>query len=209
MLYTKVFYENREMDNERLELTDKGSLYFLGENLTLRNCTLVIKVPRRNLFIDRVRFLDCTFEVKQQLTNYQQWIRASLQGCRFKGHFSGNDFGYWPGYGSQPEYQFGSIDVCDFSEARLDGCRFHGCDPRALRFPLWPCFTFVDPLRHAAVLRCGKWPEWFNDVIVQELHTQPSSTVALTYHAPSVAKRLRTTAEELRSVIEQFDCFSY
>jgi hypothetical protein len=31
MVYTKVFYENREMENERLELTDKNSLYFLAK----------------------------------------------------------------------------------------------------------------------------------------------------------------------------------
>jgi hypothetical protein len=205
-----VILENKEVQNERLELTDKGSLYYLGPNLTLRDCTLVTRVSGRNLLIRSAsRFIDCTFEVKQQLSNYQEWICASFKGCRFKGRFKGNDFGHWPEYGSQAEYQFGSLESCDFSEAWLDACRFHGCDVRTLRLPRWPFFTFVEPLRHATALRCGKWPEWFNDVIVQELHTHPPSTVALTYHAPSVAKRMRTTAEELRSVIEQFDCFFY
>jgi hypothetical protein len=205
-----VIFENSEIQDARLELTDKKANYILGPNLTLRNCTLVTKVSGRSLSLHHpIRFIDCTFEVKQQLSNYQQWIRVSLKGCLFKGRFSGNDFGHWPEYGKDPEYQFGALEDCDFSEAHLDACRFHGCDPRALRFPLWPYFTFVDPLRHATALRRGKWPEWFNDVIVQELHTHPSSTVALTYHAPSVAKRLRTTADDLKAVIEQFDCFVY
>jgi hypothetical protein len=45
--------------------------------LTLRNCTLVSKVSGRSLSFNQVHFIDCTFEVKQQLMNYQQWIRAS------------------------------------------------------------------------------------------------------------------------------------
>jgi hypothetical protein len=204
-----VIFENKEIQGERLELTDKKANYILGPNLTLRDCTLVTRVSGKWLSLRQARFIDCTFEVKQQLTNFQQWVRVSLQGCRFKGRLSGNDLGHWPEYGNDPNSRYGSIEDCDFSKAHLDGCRFHGCDPRTIRFPKWPYFTFVDPLRHAPALRLGKWPEWFNDVIVQELHTNPPSTVALTYHAPSVANRLRTTAEELKAVIEQFDCFVY
>ena len=63
MFYNKVFYEGREIENERLELTDKGSLYFLGSGLTLRHCTVVLKVSGRNLFLGGARFIDCTFEV--------------------------------------------------------------------------------------------------------------------------------------------------
>ena len=44
MLAKKVFYEDKQLENERLELTDKGALYFLGRNLTLKNCTLVLRV---------------------------------------------------------------------------------------------------------------------------------------------------------------------
>jgi len=118
MLYTKVFYENREIENERLELTDKGSLYFLGSNVTFRKCTLVLKVSGRNLLFDEgTRFIDCTFEVKQELKNHQQWVFASLKGCRFKGRLSGCDFGHWPDYSERSRH--GSIEDCDFTEARL------------------------------------------------------------------------------------------
>ncbi|HLM44137.1 MAG TPA: pentapeptide repeat-containing protein [Myxococcaceae bacterium] len=198
-----IIIENKELENERLELTDKTAHYFLGPNLTLRHCTLVLKVSARCLFFDRVRFIDCTFEVKQELKNHQQWISASLEGCRFKGRFSGCDFGHWPEYGSEPEYQFGSLKDCDFSEARLDGCRFHGCDPATLRLPKWPCFTFLDPIARAPELRSVKWPGIFGDIIVDKLHTHPVSTRTLTYHAPAVAKRMETTEEELRAAIEK------
>ena len=208
MLFTKVFYENREIENQRLELTDKGSLYFLGSKLTLRNCTIVLKVSARNLFIKGVRFIDCTFEVKQELKNYQQWVYASLKGCRFKGRLSGCDFGHWPEYANDWEWEQGAIEDCDFTEARLDGCRFMGCDPRTLEFPKWPCFTILEPIRRAPELRGVKWPGEFGDVVVENLHKRPPSTAALTLFAPAEAKRFETTEEELRAVIEKFDFIS-
>ncbi|PTL79518.1 pentapeptide repeat-containing protein [Vitiosangium sp. GDMCC 1.1324] len=207
MFFTKVFYEDKEIENERLELTDKKSLYFLGHNLTLRNCTLVLKVSARNLFFDAVRFIDCTFEVKQELKNHQQWVFASLKGCRFKGRLSGCDFGRWPGYSEGWEH--GSIEDCDFTEARLDGCRFHGCDVRTLRFPKWPCFTFLDPVGRSRELATVEWPGSIGPVVIEDLARYPPSTVALTWFAPDFAKRSGTTAEALKAVIEKFDCIVY
>ncbi|WP_309894015.1 hypothetical protein [Archangium sp.] len=204
-----VIIEDKEIANERFEVTDKESLYFLGPNLTLRHCTVVLKVPARRLHLLGVRFIDCTFEVKQELKNYQEWICASLEGCRFKGRLTGCDFGHWPEYLNEPAYQLGSIKDCDFSEARLDACRFMGCDPATLRFPKWPCFTFLDPIRRAAELREVKWPGLVGDVIMDELHTHPSPTKALTYSASILAKRLETTIEDIRAVIEKFDCIVY
>jgi hypothetical protein len=204
-----VIIENKEIENERLELTDKNSIYSLGPNLTVKNCTVVLKVSARRLHFLDARFINCTFEVKQELKNHQSWVAASLKGCRFKGRLMGCDFGYWPEYASDPWYQHGSIEDCDFTEARLDACRIMGCDPSSLRFPKWPCFTFLDPLGRAAELRSGPWPGLFKRVIVEQLHTQPARTKALTYHAPSVAKRMETTEEELRAVIEKFDCIVY
>jgi hypothetical protein len=209
MLYTKVFYENREIENERLELTDKGSLYFLGTGLTLRNCTVVVKISGRNLFLTGARFIDCTFEVKQELKNHQAWVAAYLKGCRFKGRLTGCDFGHWPEYSSLPGYQHGSIEDCDFTEARLDACRIMGSDPATLRFPKWPCFTILNPVERAAELRGVKWPGRYGSVVVDELHTHPACTKALTEHAPTIAKRFDTTPEELRAVIEKFDCIVY
>ncbi|WP_309890435.1 hypothetical protein [Archangium sp.] len=209
MIAKKVFYEDKELENERLELTDKGSIYFLGRNLTLKNCTLVLKVAAQNLFIRDVRFIGCTFEVKQELKNHQDWIRASLEGCRFKGRFSGCDFGHWPEYGSEPEYQFGSIKDCDFTEARLDGCRIMGSDPATLRFPKWPCFTILDPIGRAHELNSVQWPGDFRPSYVEGRYKDPPSTRAVTFYAPALARRRETTEEAFRSVIEQFDCILY
>ncbi|WPB80669.1 hypothetical protein KYC5002_16200 [Archangium violaceum] len=206
---TNVLIEDKTFENERLELTDKDSLYFLGPNLTLHNCTVVLKVPARRLRILGARFINCTFEVKQELKNHQDWITASLKGCRFKGRLSGCDFGHWPEYGNEPEYQLGSIEDCDFSEACLDGCRIMGSDPRTLRFPKWPCFTILDPIGHSHQLNSIEWPGRFGLVVIEDLPTRPPSTRAITYHAPSIARRFETTPEALRSVVEKFDCIVY
>jgi hypothetical protein len=136
-------------------------------------------------------------------------VAASLKGCQFKGRLTGCDFGHWPEYSSLPWYQHGSIEDCDFTEARLDACRIMGCDPATIRFPRWPCFTFLDPIRRAPELRSVTWPDLFGRVVVKHLHTEPPSTVATTYHAPTIAKQLETTPEELKAVIEQFDCIVF
>jgi len=196
-----IHYADREMEGERLELADKEHLTYLGPNLTLRRCHVLIRVPASGLVVLPTRFIDCTLEVKQELKNFA-WTCAALKGCQVKGRLTGCDFGPWRDY--TKGWEHGAIEDCDFSEARLDGCRFHGCDPRTVRFPPWPCFTILDPIGRSQELKSVPWPGRF-DVILDMLATEPPSTVALTYHAPSLAKRRGMTTEELRAAIERFD----
>ncbi|MFY0578052.1 hypothetical protein ACN28S_30375 [Cystobacter fuscus] len=207
--FGNVHFENAEIENERLELMDKEAHYFLGPNLTMKNCTFVLKVSARRLFFAGARFINCTFEVKQELKNHQQWLAASLKGCRFKGRFSGCDFGHWPEYMSLPGFQHGSIEDCDFTEARLDGCRIMGSDPATLRFPKWPCFTILDPIGRARELNSVQWPGRFGSVVIEDLYDQPPSTKALTLFAPSEAQRYDAHPEEFRAIVERFDCILY
>jgi uncharacterized protein YjbI with pentapeptide repeats len=201
-----IIYKDREIEGERLELTDKEGNYYLGPNLTLRDCTVVTRVTAGWLHIRPTRFIDCTIQVKQELKNHD-WSSAFLKGCRFTGRLTGCDFGrrlpdHWPGR------ENGFIEDCDFSEARLDGCRFHGCDTRTLRFPPWPCFTILDPIGRSRELNSVEWPGRFG-ILMEGLYDQPPSSVAETWYAPSIARRLGTTPEELRAVIEKFDCIVY
>ena len=210
MLYNKVFYENREIENERLDLTDKGALYFIGSNVTFRNCTLLLKVSGRNLIFDEgTRFINCTFEVKQELKNHQQWLAASLKGCRFKGRLSGCDFGHWPEYSDSPGYQHGAIENCDFTEARLDGCRIMGSDPSTLLFPKWPGFTLLDPIQRATELRGIQWPGPFGRNLIEHLHSQPARTRAIALSALLEAQRADTTPEAFRAAVERLDGIIY
>jgi len=201
-----IQFSDKEIVGERLVLDDKNELYYLGHNLTLRDCTIIFRVATRALVITRVRFISCVIGVRQELRNFR-WSGASLKGCRFTGRLFGADFGYWRESGAS--WDQASISDCDFSGARLDACRFHECDPGTVRFPPWPCFTILDPIGNSKKLGGVEWPGIFGSIIIKILHDQPASTVAVTFHAPSVAKRNETTAEALRAVIEKFDCIIY
>ena len=87
----QVNLENREIANERIEI-GPDVVFFLGPNLTLRRCTLVLKIAARNLIIPQARFIDCTFEAKRELKG-MRWRHAHLKGCRFIGRFRGHDNG--------------------------------------------------------------------------------------------------------------------
>ncbi|HEX5749836.1 MAG TPA: pentapeptide repeat-containing protein [Archangium sp.] len=201
-----VIYEDRELAGERLELTDnKEGNYYLGPNLTLRRCTVVTRVSAGWLHILPTRFIDCTIQVKQELKHHD-WSSAFLKGCRFTGRLTDCDFGHRLPH--LPGRENGGIEDCDFTEARLQGCRFHSCDMRTLRLPPWPCFTILNPLGRSQELSSLKWPGR-SDIIVANPDMDPPSTVAVTYHAPTVAKRYGTTPEELKSVLEKLDYIVY
>ncbi|WP_395849322.1 hypothetical protein [Cystobacter fuscus] len=195
-----IIYEMQEITDERLELADKEGNYYLGPNLTLRRCTVVTRVSARWLNILPTRFIDCTIEAKQELKN-STWTCAALKGCSFKGRMTGCDFGPWPDY--TEGWEHGTVEDCDFSETRLSNCRFHGCDTRTLRLPPWPCFTLLDPLGRSRELNSLGWPDLFGRIVIKNLSKHPPSTVALSYHAPTVAKQYETTEEALRAVIEK------
>jgi hypothetical protein len=198
-----IRFSDQEISNERLILDSATELYYLGHNLTLRNCTLVIKVPARALVIARTQFINCTIEVKRELKNFQ-WESAHLQGCRFKGRFSGNDFGERP-------YARGeaSIKDGDFTEAHLDATRFLACDASTLRFPPWPCFTIFDPVPRWRELSSLPWPGDIGPIAMKGCAEDPPSTVALTFSALGLAKRYGTTPEAIKAVLEKMDGVYY
>lgn len=194
--------EDTEIANEQLEL-NAGVIYFLGPNLTLRNCHLVLRGPARDLIIPQAQFINCTIDVKKELKNFR-WEHASLKGCRFTGRLSGNDFGRWPTSEKAP----GSIEDCDFSEARLDGCRFVGCDINTLRLPSWPSFTILEPARRSRELNAIAWPGKMG-IAFMGFADAPASTAAITYWAPALAKWSGCSVEELRAALERVDGVRY
>jgi hypothetical protein len=197
-----IHYKDREIVGERVELP-QGSLYWLGPNLTLRNCTLVIGVASRWLTLMSGQLLDCTIQAKGELKN-KRWARMNFKGCRFKGRFTGNDFGFHED--DLDKWRIGGIADCDFSEARLHTCRFYNCDMSTIRLPGWPCFTILDPVRRLEELARVEWPGRFGRIVIDDLRDQEESIVAITDHAPSYAERLGFTVEELRTVLETVPC---
>jgi hypothetical protein len=197
-----VHYEGRQIEDERLELAEKDRLTYLGPDLTLRRCTVIVRLPAIRLHLLPTNFIDCTIELKQELRNFS-WTCAALKGTRLKGRMLGCDFGPWPG--NATGWEHGAVEDCDFSEARLDLCRFHSCDIRTLRLPRWPCFTILDPIGRGRELTGVQWPGSFRPVTLEGRYKELPSTVALTFYAPAEAKRSGTTEEALKAAIERFD----
>lgn len=198
-----IQFSDQEIANERLVLDSATELYYLGHNLTLRNCTLVIKVPARALVIARTQLIDCTIEVKRELTNFR-WQSAHLKGCRFTGRLSGNDFGSCP---DRPDE--GSIERCDFSQAHLDASRFLQCNIDTIRLPHWPHFSIFEPARRWQELLAHPWPGRIGRIIIAGFAESPPTTAAETYSATRLAKRYGTTPEAIKAVLEKLDGVYY
>jgi hypothetical protein len=194
-----IHYEKREIVGERLELR-KGPFYWLGPDLTLRDCTVIISAARRSLSLVSGQLINCTIQAKGQLKT-MPWAPIKLKGCRFKGRFTGNDFGFREDVDDR--WRAGGIEDCDFSEAELHGCAFYNCDMSTIRLPRWPCFTFLDPLEHAAELRQHAWPGRVGRVTIEVVCESTKDTAAVTWHAPTVAEKMDTTVEELRAALER------
>jgi hypothetical protein len=192
-----IQFSDQDITGERMELDSKTELYYLGHHLTLRNCTIILKVPARALVVSKTRLIDCTIDARKELKGFS-WDHAHLKGCRFTGTLSGCDFGRWP---DEEADQIGGIEDCDFTEARLEACRFLQCDARTLKFPSWPCFTLLDPVRRKDELLAIQWPGTMR-ITVESFVEGPPETAAVTYLAPAVAKRTGTTVEAIRAVLD-------
>jgi hypothetical protein len=114
---------------------------------------------------------------------------------------TGSDFGRWP-YDEDTER--GGIEDCDFTGARLDACRFIDCDIRTLKFPSWPYFTLLDPIRRKSELLARQWPGTAH-LTMEALMMSPPQTVAATYSATVLAKRAGTTEDAIRAVLGTLD----
>lgn len=123
------------------------------------------------------------------------------------GRLSGCDFGHREPH--MPGREHGAIEDCDFSEALLDGCRFHGCDMRTLRLPRWPCFTILDPLGRSHELSRLDWPEGRVPISIKDPIHEPPSTVAVTLYAPAFVKGRDTTPDALLAFLEKLDGVLY
>ncbi|MDY7226205.1 pentapeptide repeat-containing protein [Hyalangium rubrum] len=206
MWLNNVIFEDKVIENERLELTAKDALYYLGPKLTLRHCTLVLQVPARRLLLAGPQLMDCTIEVKTELKNLP-WYTASLRGCRFTGKLTGNDFGYYPNP-ALPDRDMGRVEDCDFSRAQLHGCRFIGCDVSTLKFPRWPWFTLLHPYKRARELAALPWPGQLS-VAMSGFTDIPATTEALTRSATVLAKQFETTEEAIKATLALLDDVIY
>jgi hypothetical protein len=199
------YLENRLLEkqviaDEEIVLTD-DNLNFLGPEVTVKRCRLVIRCTSRYLHIENAQLLDCVIEAKKKLANLAEWCEAVIRGCTFTGHFHGNDFGHWPDR-TAPRPS-GSIEDCDFSAAILDGCRFMRTDMSTIKLPRWPCFTILDPRKNGQEIIALPWPKTMQ-VWAQCAADDLEESSALVYHAPSLVNRYGCNEDEIRNALERF-----
>jgi hypothetical protein len=200
-MYPKnVIIENRTMEGERLELGDKNLRYYLGPNLVMQRCTLVLRMPSALLHPVGVRFIDCTIEIKRQLKD-MDWYTAYLKGCSFTGRLFNCDFGRTLNPVAAYHEDVGGIEDCDFTAAHLHLCRFVGCDASTLKFPRWPYFTLLDPYRRHREFASMMWPReirsWFSG-----FDEYPENTAAMTYSATAFAKQAGVSEDRIKALLE-------
>jgi len=180
---------------ESLVFAESEFAHRLGPNATLVDCELVLRTAASALILTKAKLERCSIVAKKKLVNFR-WCDAFVDTCTFRGTFVGNDFGRFPAY-YDPE---GGIRACDFRAAVLDGCRFMGCDPAEMKWPSWPCFTFVHPREHLKALTAAPWPGKI-PLLLEIVAEHPPDVTAVTYHAPSVVKKFGGTEAEVRSIL--------
>jgi hypothetical protein len=183
-----------ELDSIVLE---SARVNYLGPNLVLRQCKVLVRTAARSLVITRTSFLDCDIVVKKPLRNFS-FCDARLERCVVAGTFFGCDFGRWVDDVGNSD---ATVVSCDFSGAKLDACRFIDCDVDTLIFPLWPCFTILDPVRRCRELEQIKWPGRIN-IAFESHRSAPPATRAITYYAPELTRRLGGEEEDLKDILE-------
>ena len=188
-----ISLRDRTVQGETVNI-DQKDVYFLGPNLTLRDCTVVIAIAGGNLILAASRFENCRIVAKKKLSRVT-WHNVFFSGCSFTGVFQGCEFGHTtdadPG---------GGLERCDFTGATLDTCGFHNVDVVDVTFPAWPGFTVIRPGAHAAAIQAAPWPGKSRVVGEVLAECEPEIT-AVSYRASEVAKRYRVSEGAIRAAV--------
>ena len=175
---------------------------------TLERCRVVISVKAGGPSIYRSRLIDCTIEVKRKMrdTRLPKFFDSDYVRCKFKGHFSGVDFGRspWPDPLTGELDKHGDLIDCDFTEATLDLCRFFNVDITRQKFAPWPQFVIsMEQYRKAAAMERG-WPGKLGIHISGRLKENPQLS-AVTGTKSDFMKRYAVTEEELEQSLQAMD----
>ena len=185
------------LENQTLELRP-GKLTGLGPRLVLHNSRIECYVTARELMITDVEMHHCTFVAKKQLTGFK-FLRARLYDCAFEGRYSGCDFGKQKDVYNEA----GDIARCDFSKARLDACRFFGCDIDTIN--LKTCFASIvmlQPRTRLTINGLGPLPIGLQ-VYLDVSQDQSPDCVAVVDDVELLANRLRVDPKELLRLAEE------
>lgn len=169
-------------------------------NSRLASGVLKLAQPKKAGALVMSTFQNCVIEaVKMQRdTNF---FTARFVDCRFRGLFSGVDFGHTGG--AELGQNFGSVEGCDFSDATLDGCRFINVDVSTLKFPRHDHAVLINPSSRSADVSAANWPGSMGKYM-EIVTAKPPSFKATVMHIPSLTSLVQCSEEELKSALRRF-----
>jgi hypothetical protein len=185
-------FNNQHLSQQEIVLTD-DEVNVLGPELALEDCLISSSCTAEALVIAGLRMKGGVFDQRSHLSNYH-FERAHFDGVSFVGSYAGCDFGDWD------SDQKSSIVNCDFTNARLDGCRFLRCKPETIRFPKWPCFTIVNPGAARQHVLSQSWPGRVGSTL--GIYTDADSEcVAITGDAERIANKNMLLLPDFRGLL--------
>jgi len=185
---------NTKLSNERLLLSNV-EVNSLGPALELEQCEIVSDCREKSLVIPGMEMVGGKFVQQDRTLSNFHFENAHFRGVSFSGNFSGCDFGDWD------STEKSSIADCDFSEARLEGCRFLNCDMDTIELPRWPCFTIVGLADARDFVLGYQWPGKVGITLDVYTDNDPEC-VAICGDAEQMAKASGIVLEHLRASLQ-------
>ena len=142
---------------------------------------------------------DCLVDASKPQRN-SNFFTARFINCRFRGVFSGIDFGRREDRADLHE-DFGTVEGCDFTDATVDGCRFFNTDMATLKLPRHEHAVLLAPHKRVADAVALEWPGLLGKYMQLE---EPASVSAAVMHIPSLARLVRCTEDEVREALQKF-----
>jgi hypothetical protein len=132
-------------------------------NSTFRDCCFHI-LDKKYFPPGNSEFYDCEFRPK---TFLQSSISDNYwEDCRFIGDFRSTHFGAATDFNGMPtRWPEIALRGCDFSQAKMQCCVLRRLDIATTKFPVWPCFTVLDPHHNLKAFKSAKLP--FNDSLYE------------------------------------------
>lgn len=184
---------NKSLSGAVVNLDDE-QVNVLGPGLVLTNCEVVSDCAGEAIVIAGLRMTGGKFEQRRTLSNFH-FEHAHFEAVSFSGTYVGCDFGDWN------SVEASSIAGCDFSNAHLDGCRFLNCNTSSIGFPVWPCFTILNPSKALEYVSSNEWPAKIGLMLKIYTDVDPEC-VAVCGDAARIAKKGGTSLGELKGMLE-------
>ncbi|MCM3270310.1 hypothetical protein [Paenibacillus elgii] len=183
---------NQVLSSQTIQL-ERNQVSFLGPNLEMHDCTVISEADTKGLTFVGLRMHGGIFHQKRALKDFH-FQGAHFSRVRFMGNYLGCDFGDWD------DINRSSVSECDFSSARMHGCRLLNCDMKGIHIPKWPCFCFSNPAEARDFVNSRSWPKKIG--LILDIFTDEDRECVATFGDASVlAKESGLPLSEVRSLL--------